>query len=126
MCTPAEVKTQVYEAFEEEGGMKEQMREQTMADMNRLIVKVLSAVGIVLLSAIISFTIYLNNMDNRLSQLSTFAESGERFTQQDGALLKLQIQANQAAVANSASTQEVKELKEAFIRLDERLRNKGI
>lgn len=126
MCSPTETKAMVYEAFEEEGGMKDQMREQTISDMNALIVKVLSGVGIAFISAIIAFTIYLNDIQNEVQNLQDFADSGERFTQSDADLLTLQIQANQQALAESASTREVQELKEAFIRLDERLRNKGI
>lgn len=126
MCTPAEVKAQVYEAFDEEGGLKDQIMEDMKAANNATLLKVLSIYGITIITALIGFTIYITSIEHRVDELDKFAESGDRFTQQDARLLELQIKANQAALTESASSQEVQELKEAFIRLDERLRNKGI
>lgn len=126
MCTPAEVKAQVYEAFDEEGGLKDQIMEDMKAANNATLLKVLSIYGITIITALIGFTIYITSIEHRVDELDKFADSGERFTQQDARLLELQIKANQAALTESASSQEVQELKEAFIRLDERLRNKGI
>lgn len=126
MCSANEVKLMVYEAFDEEGGLKQQIMEDVEVANNRTILKALGIYGITIISAIVGFAIYINNIDRDVQSLQDFAKSGERFTQQDGRLLELQITANQAALADSASSQEVKELKEAFIRLDERLRNKGI
>lgn len=126
MCSANEVKLMVYEAFDEEGGLKQQIMEDVEVANNRTILKALGIYGITIISAIVGFAIYINNIDRDVQSLQDFAKSGERFTQQDGRLLELQITANQAAIADSASSQEVKELKEAFIRLDERLRNKGI
>jgi len=106
--------------------MKDQMQAQTVSDMNALIVKVMTGVGISFIVSMITFALFLNNMQNRVMTLQNFVESGEVFTQGDARILMIQIEANQSAVKQSASTAEVKELKEAFIRLDERLRNKGI
>jgi len=126
MCSPQQVKDQIYQAFEEAGGMKDQMQEQTVSDMNALIVKVMTGVGVTFIVSMVTFALFLNNMQNRVATLQNFVESGEVFTQADARILMIQIEANQSAVKESASTAEVKELKEAFIRLDERLRNKGI
>jgi len=106
--------------------MKDQMQEQTVSDMNALIVKVMTGVGVTFIVSMVTFALFLNNMQNRVATLQNFVESGEVFTQADARILMIQIEANQSAVKESASTAEVKELKEAFIRLDERLRNKGI
>jgi len=89
---------------------------------NRTLIKIISVHGIVILTAVVGFTIYITNIDSRVENL----ESDKNLTQQDAEILLIQIKANQEAISESASSKEVKELKEAFIRLDERLRNKGI
>lgn len=122
MCTPDEVKQQVYAAFEEEGGLRHQMLEDVEAANNRTLIKILGVYGITIVTAVIGFTIYITNIENRVGNI----EEISGFTQQEAEVLRFQIQANQQAINESASSQEVRELKEAFIRLDERLRNKGI
>ena len=126
MCTSTEVKKMVYEAFEEEGGMKEQMRAVHRSDINSMLVKLLGGFGLTLLAGVAAFAIYLNTIDQKVQVLEEFAGSGDRFTQQDAALLRQQIDLNTDALKDVARKDDVQDLKEAFIRLDERLRNKGI
>jgi len=126
MCTEQQTKAMVYEAFEEEGGLKEQMREQNKADLNSSILKVTSGFLVVFISSLVGFTVYLTGISNSVQSLDDFAKSGDRFTQQDGEILQLQIKANQTALSNVANAEQFRQLNESFIRLDERLRNKGI
>lgn len=116
----------VYEAFEEDGGLKEQMFSQHKADINAAIIKVIAGVGITFLTAVIGFTVYITTISNTVTQLEQFANRGDRFTNEDGRILEIQIEANKQALQDVARASDLQELKEAFIRLDERLRNKGI
>lgn len=126
MCTPVETKAMVYEAFDEEGGLKEQMMDEFKNEINRSVVRILLGFGVAFLTMVITGTVYVSNLQADVEDLNDFAASGERFTSTDAELLRIQIEANQAALDNVANKEQFDELKEAFIRLDERLRNKGI
>ena len=126
MCTPADVKAQVIEAFDEDGGLKDQMREVHSADLNKALLKFIAAIALTFIFSLITFVIFLNNIQNDVGQLQEFAKSGERFTQQDAEILRLRIQNNEAVLADVANKEQFDELKDVVIRLDERLREKGI
>ena len=106
--------------------MKDNMTEVFKAEMNKIAVKGLVLFGITFISAIIGVTMYISNIASTVEQHGKFIDSGERFTQSDGDLLQIQIEANREFLSNVARASDVQELKESFIRLDERLRNRGI
>lgn len=116
----------IYEAFEEDGGLKRKMLDEYQAENNKMLIKLLGAIGLTFISAVIAGTIYITGIANKVDQHEAALSSGERFTQLDGQLLKIQIDANSKILSSVAQSSEVRELKEAFVRLDERLRNKGI
>lgn len=126
MCTEEQIKLMVIQAFEEEGGIKDQMLDDYRAENNRTILKITGIFGITLISSIIGFTAYLTTLSNTVSNHEKFLNSNQVFTQADGELLKLQIQNNSKTLSSVATSKEIDELKETMIRLDERLRNKGI
>lgn len=126
MCTEEQIKLMVIQAFEEEGGIKDQMLNDYRAENNRTILKITGIFGITLISSIIGFTAYLTTLSNTVANHEKFLNSTQVFTQADGELLKLQIQNNSKTLSGVATSKEIDELKETVIRLDERLRNKGI
>lgn len=121
-----DIREYIHDIFNEEGGFKDEMLALYRAENNRTMLKIFSVFGIALISSIVGFTTYLTTLTNTVQTHEEFIKSGERFTQADGELLKIQIEANTDTLKDVARSSDLLDLKESFIRLDERLRNKGI
>jgi hypothetical protein len=121
MCTKEDVKSMVYEAFDEEEGLRSQIQHDIKTELKLATFQVITAVGITFLVAVISFTIYITTIKNDVERLN-----GDVFTQQEAALLKSEIDHNSEALENVAQAGDLQRVEETLIRLDERLRNSGI
>jgi hypothetical protein len=126
MCTQAEVKTMVQQAFNEDGGLRAEIREDIRKEMKLAVFQVLGAFGVVIVGASISFTVYISGIRSDVDRLQEFAASGERFTLTDAQILEERINNNTAAIKDVARREDLQRVEETLIRLDERLRNQGI
>jgi hypothetical protein len=126
MCTEKQVKTMVQQAFNEDGGLREEIKEDIRKEMKLAVLQVLTAFGVTILGATISFAVYISGIRNDVDQLQDFADSGERFTASDARILEERIQNNTSAIQNVARREDLQRVEETLIRLDERLRNQGI
>tara|TARA_R100001143_G_scaffold63549_1_gene71779 strand:- start:6548 stop:6928 length:381 start_codon:yes stop_codon:yes gene_type:complete len=126
MCTREDVKLMVYEAFDEEDGLRSQIKEDVKTELKLAVFQVFAAIGITIIVSIISIAIYLANLRSDVDDLLQFADSGERFTQTDGRLLEQQIEGNTDALKEVARRDDLQRVEETLIRLDERLRNSGM
>ena len=126
ICTQEDVRAMLHDVFEEEGGFKDRMLQAYRDENNKTIVKLMSIFGVSLIVSVIGFTLYINTIDNTVKNHSVLLGAEQRFTQQDGRLLDQQIKSNTEILKTIARKEDVQALKESFIRLDERLRNKGI
>ncbi|QDP67618.1 MAG: hypothetical protein Tp172MES00d2C118482111_12 [Prokaryotic dsDNA virus sp.] len=116
----------VYEAFDEEDGLRSQIKEDVKTELKLAVFQVFAAIGITIIVSIISIAIYLANLRSDVDDLLQFADSGERFTQTDGRLLEQQIEGNTDALKEVARRDDLQRVEETLIRLDERLRNSGM
>jgi len=126
MCTQAEVKTVVREAFNEEGGFRDEIRHDIKTEMKLGVLQVLTAFGVTIIVATVSFAVYVSGIRSDVDALQQFTESEERFTSSMGALLEQRIQNNEESLRNVATGEDIKRLEETLIRFDERVRNSGI
>lgn len=126
MCTKADVKNMVYEAFNEDDGLRSEIKADIKTELKLAVFQVFAAIGITLIVSIISISIYVANLRSDVDDLQSFAESGERFTASKGALLEQRININEEALQNVATRDDLQRVEETLIRLDERIRNSGI
>ena len=124
--TETEIANVVNFEFNKEGGHRDAILEDFQNEMNKLIVRFMAGFGLALVTFGVTFTFFLSGISKDVESLNDFASSGNRFTSEQAEILRFQILTNKEAVANSAASEDVRELKEAFIRLDERLQKKGI
>lgn len=117
MCSIDETKKVLNEEFHKDGGMRDSIIEDFKDEINRIAIRGLIIFGVTIITTVVSFTTYIVSIDNQVQEHEKFISSGDRFTQLDGEILKQQI---------SNTDEKINELKETIIRLDERLRNKGI
>jgi hypothetical protein len=94
--------------------------------MKLAVLQVLTAFGVVIVGASISFTVYISGIRSDVDRLQEFAASGERFTAADAQILEERINNNAAAIRDVARREDLQRVEETLIRLDERLRNQGI
>jgi hypothetical protein len=126
MCTEKQVKTMVQQAFNEDGGLRKKIKEDIRKEMKLAVLQVLTAFGVVIVGASISFTVYISGIRSDVDRLQEFAASGERFTAADAQILEERINNNAAAIRDVARREDLQRVEETLIRLDERLRNQGI
>ena len=116
----------VLEAFNEDGGLREEIKEDVRKEMKLAVLQVLAALGVTLLAAGITFTVFISGIRSDVDHLEDFASSGDRFTSTDAKVLEERINTNAQALEGVAQRQDLQRVEETLIRLDERLRNQGI
>jgi hypothetical protein len=126
MCSEQQVKNMVELAFNEEGGLRSEIKEDIRNELKLAVFQVLAAVGGALILAIIGFTIYITSIKNDVDSIKEFIEKGELVTASEAELLQQQISQNQTALESVARRDDLLRIENTLIRLDERLRNQGI
>jgi len=126
MCTKEDVKIKVVEAFNEDGGLRDEIQSDIKKELKLAALQILTIYGITLITSAIAFTIFITGIRADVDRLNDFANSGDRFTSQDAALLEQRIEANTVTLEGVARTSDMQRMEETLIRLDERVRNYGI
>lgn len=126
MCSKTETKEMVYEAFNEDNGLRHEIQQDVKTELRSMLWQFLVVYGVTMVGAIIAGTIFITQLRSDVDRLLSFADSGERFTTTDAELLQVQIETNANALQNVAQRQDLQRVEETLIRLDERLRNQGI
>jgi len=126
MCSQADVKNMVHQAFDEENGIRTQIKADIKKELKLAVFQVFAAVGLTLIGGIIGISIYLANLRSDVDTLLEFASSGDRFTQSDALILSERVENNTEALRGVAQRGDLQRVEETLIRLDERVRNEGI
>jgi hypothetical protein len=122
MCTKEEVKDVVYEAFNEENGLRHEIQEDIKKELKLAVFQVLAAFGVTILAAIVSGTVYLTGLRSDVDTLN----EADYFTHTEARILEERIGNNTDAINGVAKKEDLQRVEETLIRLDERLRNQGI
>jgi len=126
MCTKEDVKMKVIEAFNEDGGLRDEIQSDIKKELKLAALQILTIYGITLITSAIAFTIFITGIRSDVDGLREFASSGDRFTQSDAALLEQRIESNTQTLKDVARKEDMQRMEETLIRLDERIRNSGI
>jgi len=116
----------VHQAFDEENGIRTQIKADIKKELKLAVFQVFAAVGLTLTGGIIGISIYLANLRSDVDTLLEFASSGDRFTQSDALILSERVENNTEALRGVAQRGDLQRVEETLIRLDERVRNEGI
>lgn len=111
VCTKADVKKMVYEAFEEKDGIRAEIRSDTRREIKLAAFQLLTAIGITLLLSIISLTVYLTTIRNDVDNVMDLVNGS----------IDNRIEENEDQIRNLATSNDIRRLEEAIIRLEAKL-----
>jgi len=111
----------VHTAFNEEGGLRDEITEDIKREMKLGVLQVLAVFGVTTISGVIAFTVFVSGLRGDVDQLQDFANN-----QTATVLLEERIQVNTEAIKDAATGDDLQRVEETLIRLDERIRNSGI
>ena len=111
----------VHTAFNEEGGLRDEIKEDIQKEMKLAVFQVLAAIGITMIISIVSVSIYLANLRSDVDNLQN-----NQFNSDQASVLRERIEVNTEAIKEAATGDNLQRVEETLIRLDERIRNSGI
>jgi len=116
-----QIKSLVQEAFNETGGLRDEIKSDIKNELKLATFQVFTAIGITMIVSIVSVSIYLANLRSDVDDLQK-----NEFNSDQANLLVQRIEINSDAIKDAATGADLQRVEETLIRLDERIRNSGI
>jgi len=111
----------IHTAFNEEGGLRDEIKEDIQKELKLATFQVFAAIGITMIISIVSVSIYLANLRSDVDNLQN-----NQFNSDQASVLRERIEVNTEAIKEAATGDNLQRVEETLIRLDERIRNSGI
>jgi len=121
MFSEKDVKNLIHEAFNDEGGLRDEIKSDIKNELKLATFQVFTAIGITMIVSIVSVSIYLANLRSDVDDLQK-----NEFNSDQANLLVQRIEINSDAIKDAATGADLQRVEETLIRLDERIRNSGI
>jgi len=121
MCTKEDVKNMIHDAFNEEEGLRSEIKSDIKTELKLATFQVFAAIGITMIISIVSVSIYLANLRSDVNNLQN-----NQFNSDQASVLRERIEVNTEAIKDAATGDDLQRVEETLIRLDERIRNSGI
>jgi len=121
MFSEKDIKTLIHDAFNEEGGLRAEIKSDIKTELKLATFQVFTAIGVTMIVSIVSVSIYLANLRSDVNNLQN-----NQFNSDQASVLRERIEVNTEAIKDAATGDDLQRVEETLIRLDERIRNSGI
>jgi len=121
MFSEKDIKTLIHDAFNEEEGLRAEIKSDIKTELKLATFQVFAAIGITMIISIVSVSIYLANLRSDVDNLQN-----NQFNSDQASVLRERIEVNTEAIKEAATGDNLQRVEETLIRLDERIRNSGI
>jgi len=121
MFSEKDVKNLIHDAFNEEEGLRAEIKSDIKTELKLATFQVFTAIGVTMIVSIVSVSIYLANLRSDVDNLQN-----NQFNSDQASVLRERIEVNTEAIKEAATGDNLQRVEETLIRLDERIRNSGI
>ena len=121
MFSEKDIKTLIHDAFNEEDGLRAEIKSDIKTELKLATFQVFTAIGVTMIVSIVSVSIYLANLRSDVDNLQN-----NQFNSDQASVLRERIEVNTEAIKEAATGDNLQRVEETLIRLDERIRNSWI
>ena len=118
MFSEKDVKNLIHDAFNEEEGLRAEIKSDIKTELKLATFQVFTAIGVTMIVSIVSVSIYLANLRSDVDNLQN-----NQFNSDQASVLRERIEVNTEAIKEAATVDNLQRVEETLIRLDERIRN---